>query len=168
MIVQMELLIWVGDTLMLISWTPVGFFTQTCHVWFPIYDDLHRFFIAVDRVVVNNDDNGGTALDPTVWSAGTAPKKRKVDRVVRDSAWLPGPVILWTGGWQGWPDIGVTRHDVAVWLYFMVLVLFFVQGVFPRKLFAGLLRLLTLVWAGRLYVELLVVFELWAGERLKL
>ena len=44
-------------------------------------------------------------------------KQRKVDRAVRDCAWLPLPVRdcawlplpvnLWTGG----PDVGVTPHD---------------------------------------------------------
>ena len=44
-----------------------------CGRWYPIILDLHRFFIAVSRAVVNHDGLGGTALDPLVWSAGALP-----------------------------------------------------------------------------------------------
>ena len=30
--------------------------SQACHTWYPIVYDIHRFFISVARVVVNNDD----------------------------------------------------------------------------------------------------------------
>ena len=35
--------------------------------------DLHRFFIAISRAVVNHDGSDGIALDPLVWSAGALP-----------------------------------------------------------------------------------------------
>ena len=41
-------------------------FSQACHTWYPLVYNLHRFFISVARVVVNNDDKGGSALDPMV------------------------------------------------------------------------------------------------------
>ena len=82
-----------------------------------VVHELQRFFLSVARVVVNNDDKEGTALNPIFWSAASLPKKRDVDRAVWDFAWLPGPGSLWTGGWQGWPDVGVTQQDVAVWPY---------------------------------------------------
>ena len=40
----------------------------------------------------------GTSLDPVVWSAGSAPKRRRVVHAVRDRAFLPGPVGIWDGG----------------------------------------------------------------------
>ena len=35
--------------------------------WYPIMLQLHRFMIAVARVIVNHDGRGGTAPDPLVW-----------------------------------------------------------------------------------------------------
>ena len=46
-----------------------------CSRWYPVILDLHRFFIAISRAVVNHDGLGGTALDPMVWSAGPMPKR---------------------------------------------------------------------------------------------
>ena len=56
---------------------------------------LRCFFIAICRAVVNHDGGDGTSIDPMVWSAGSAPKKRRV--AVRDRAFLPGPADLWVG-----------------------------------------------------------------------
>ena len=44
-----------------------------CCRWYPVILDLHRFFIAISRAVVNHDGFVGTALDPLVWSAGSLP-----------------------------------------------------------------------------------------------
>ena len=44
-----------------------------CSRWYPVLLDLHRFFIAISRAVVNHDESGGTAPDPMVWSAGSLP-----------------------------------------------------------------------------------------------
>ena len=41
-----------------------------CARWYPVVLDLHRFFIAISRALVNHDGRGGTAPDPLVWSAG--------------------------------------------------------------------------------------------------
>ena len=49
-----------------------------CNRWYPVILDLHRFFIAVSRAVVNYDGGPGTAPDPLVWSAGSLPKKRSL------------------------------------------------------------------------------------------
>ena len=60
--------------------------------WYPIMSDLHRFMIAVARVSVNHDGNGGTAHDPLVWDQGSKPKVRKLAIGVNvDVASLPGP-----------------------------------------------------------------------------
>ena len=42
-----------------------------CSRWYPVILDLHRFFIAISRAVVNHDGFVGTAPDPMVWSAGS-------------------------------------------------------------------------------------------------
>ena len=55
--------------------------------------DLHRFFIAISRAVVNHDDLGGTAPHPLVWSAGALRKRRRLVFAVRDRAFLPGPPL---------------------------------------------------------------------------
>ena len=48
-----------------------------CGRWCLILLDLHRFFIAISRTVVDHDGNDGTAPDPVVWSAGALPKRRR-------------------------------------------------------------------------------------------
>ena len=68
-----------------------------CGLWYPVFLDLHRFFIAISRIVVNYDGNDGTAPDPVVWSAGALPKRRRLVHAVRDLAMLPGPPAVWTG-----------------------------------------------------------------------
>ena len=54
-----------------------------CSHWYPIVRNLHRFFIATARAAVNDDDLGGSAIDPCVRSAGSVPKRRKVWEGVR-------------------------------------------------------------------------------------
>ena len=61
-----------------------------CGRWYPVLLDLHRFFIAISRAVVNHDGFAGTAPDPLVWSAGALPKRRRLVQAIRDrtfSAW---------------------------------------------------------------------------------
>ena len=41
-----------------------------CGRWYPVILDLHRFFMAISRAVVNHDGRSGTVPDPLVWSAG--------------------------------------------------------------------------------------------------
>ena len=62
-----------------------------CGRWYPVPLDLHRFFIAISRAVVNHDGGDGTAPDPLVWSADALPKRRRLVHAVRDRAFLPGP-----------------------------------------------------------------------------
>ena len=38
--------------------------SNTCRSWYPVIRDLHRFFIAISRAVVNEDGRGGLAPDP--------------------------------------------------------------------------------------------------------
>ena len=140
-------------------------FYDACKRWYPIILDLHRFFIAISRTVVNDDGQGGLAPDPMVWSAGGKHKRRRPIDSVRDYAMLPGPRRLWVGSWFQWPVINITEDDVARWP--------FSTGCLVK--FAAFLSSLT--WPGEVvdlgaggvsYVERLILYERWAGERLRI
>ena len=137
-------------------------FSVVCSRWYPVVRHLHRFFIAVARAVVNHDDGSGTAPDPLVWSAGSLPKRPRVLHVVRDFAFLPGPVDIWSGDWVSSAVSCVTADDVQVWPYSVSLLV-------KVSAFWG-----TLHWpagavefgvGGVSFVEMLILYELWAGER---
>ena len=49
-----------------------------CGRWYLVILDLHRFFIAISRAVVNHDGRDGTAPDPVFWSVGTISKRRRL------------------------------------------------------------------------------------------
>ena len=136
-----------------------------CNRWYPVVRHLHRFFIAIARVDVNFGDGHGTAPDPLVWSAGSLPKRPRVSRAVRDFAFLPGPVGIWDGSWISFGVSCVTAEDVRLWpcsVSLLVKVLAFLG---------------TLHWpagdvefgvGGVSFVELLILYDQWAGERLVL
>ena len=136
-----------------------------CDRWYPVVCVLHRFFVAIARAVVNHDEGGGTAPHPLVWSAGSLPKRRRDVDAVRNFAFLPGPACLWSGEWVSFGVSGVTVDDVRVWPYS-------VSHLVKVSAFLG-----TLHWpvaaddlgvGGVSFVELLILYELWAGERLSL
>ena len=52
---------------------------QACRYWYPLIMDLHRYFIAVARIVVNHDPGHGTAPDPTVWCTGAPCQKGQIE-----------------------------------------------------------------------------------------
>ena len=140
-------------------------FLSACSSWYPVVLDLHRFFIAIARAAVNNDGCAGVALHPTVWSSGGPVKKRKVRVSAWEFAWVPGPVGLWRHGSIGWPSIEVGEDDVGFWPYSVGLLVKFCSF------------LSSLHWpstvddlgvGGVSYVELLILYERWAGERLVL
>ena len=133
-----------------------------CRRWYPVVLVLHRFFIAISRAVVNCEDSSGLAPHPLVWSAGSLPKRRRIVDVVRNVALLPCPLHLWDSDWVGVPPVVVSAEDVCLWQYSV--------GILVK-----LVTLLgTLHWpsagtylgpGGISYVELLILYELWAGER---
>ena len=55
----------------------------------------------------------GTSIGPLVWSAGSAPGKRRV--AVRDWAFLPGPPDLWVGSWITVAATPISCRDNEVW-----------------------------------------------------
>ena len=136
-----------------------------CCRWYPVLLDLHRFFIAISRAVVNHDGFGGTAPDPLVWSAGSLPKRRRIVYVVRNLAVLPGPPALWLGEWVVSPFVTIGADDIAQRPYT------------PGVLIKWVSFLGSLHWpanggdlgdGGISCVELLILYELWAGEWLVL
>ena len=139
--------------------------SEVCDRWYPVLLGLHRFFIAVSRAVVNRDGRGGTAPDPLVWSAGALNKRRRLVIAVRDRAFLPGPPGIWCSEWFQGPAAVVCAEEIALWPYT------------PGLLVKWVSFLNSLHWpigdldhgvGGVSYVELLVMYELWAGERLPL
>ena len=67
-------LLWVGCVCtILLLWLPGA-------RWYPVVRELHRFFIAIARSVLNDDGMSGTTLHPVVWSAAANPKRRKVEQ----------------------------------------------------------------------------------------
>ena len=71
-----------------------------CARWHPIAKELQHFFVAIARTMLNHDGSGGTFLNLVVWSNVANPERRRVDRAVRDLAWIPGLVSLWTSEWE--------------------------------------------------------------------
>ena len=134
-----------------------------CSRWYPVVSHLHRFFVAIARAVVNHDDGSGTAPNPLVWSAGSLPKKRRVVDAVRNFAFLPGPVDIWSGDWAASAVSRITVDDVRVWPYSVSLLV-------KMSVFLSILHWpagdADLGVGGVSFVELLILFELWAGERL--
>ena len=136
-----------------------------CNRWYPVILDLHRFFIAISRDVVNHDGCLGTAHDPLVWSAGALPKRRRLVHAVRNRAFLPGPPGLWDSEWVNIPASDISSADIALWPYT------------PGFLVKWVSFLASLHWpaggpdlgvGGISYLELLILYELLAGERLSL
>ena len=136
-----------------------------CGRWYPIILDLHRFFIAVSRAVVNHDGRDGTDPDPLVWSAGTLPKRRRLVHAIRGRAFLPRPPGIWLPEWFQIPAIAICAEDIAVWLYTPGLLVKWVS-FFGR--FHWPVGDLDLGVGGVSFVALLILYELWAGERLPL
>ena len=140
-------------------------FLSACSSWYPVILDLHRFFIAIARAAVNEDGCAGVALHPSVWSGGGLVKRRKVRVSAWEYAWVP--VLLASGGMALLVGLVLRVRDVDV-------------GFWPYS--AGLLVKLcsflsSLHWpscvsdlavGGVSFVELLILYERWAGERLVL
>ena len=132
--------------------------------WYPIMVDLHRFMVAIARVSVNHDGRGGTAPDPLVWDRGSKSKVRKLAiRVTVDLASLPGPPGFLSCSWVQVHAGHITEDGIAAWPYSVSILVRFTA-------FLG-----TLHWPsgsvdmghfGVSFLEILILFEQWAGHRL--
>ena len=132
--------------------------------WYPILLDLHRFMVAVAGVSVNRHGRGGTNPDPLVWDQGSWPKARKLAIGVNvDLASLPGPPGFLGGPWIQVSSGHISGADIAAWPYSVGILIRFTSF------------LTTLHWPsgsddfghfGVSFLELLILFEQWAGHRL--
>ena len=137
---------------------------QARSYWYPIMADLHRFMIAIARVSVNHDGRGGTAPDPLVCDQGSKHKVRRLAiRVTVDLASLPGPPGFLNNSWVQVHAGHITGADVSAWPKSVGILVRFTS-------FLG-----TLHWPpgsvdlghfGVSFLELLILFEQWAGHRL--
>ena len=134
-----------------------------CSRWRPLVLVLHRFFIAISRAVVNHGDGAGTDLDPLVWSSGSALKRRRV--AVRNRVFLPGPPDLWVGSWVSVAATPISCRDIEVWPFSVGMLVKWVSFLSSLHWPAGECDLGV---GGVSNVELLILYELWAGERLQL
>ena len=142
-----------------------GRFDSACSLWYPVVLELHRFFVAIALAAVNEDGCAGVALHPSVWSSGGLVKRRKVCVSAWEFAWVPGPVGLWRHGSFSWPCIEVRDFDVGFWPYSVglyVKLCSFLSSLHWPSLVSDLGS------GGVSFVELLVLNERWAGERLVL
>ena len=136
-----------------------------CRLWYPVILDLHRFLIAISRAVVNHDGYGGTAPDPLVWSAGALHKRRRLVHAVWDRAFLHGPPGIWCSESFQVPAAVICAEDIALWPYTPGLSVKWVSFLNSLHWPVGDLDLGV---GGVSYVELVIIYELWAGERLSL
>ena len=134
-----------------------------CNRWYPVLLDLHRFFIAISRAVVNHDGGIGTAPDPLVWSAGALPKRRRLVHAVR------GPCLFYLvhlvfGILIG--SIFLLLLSVLQTLHFgLIPLVFWLSGsTFLGSSLHWLAGGLDLGVGGISCVELLILYELWAGR----
>ena len=98
-----------------------------------------------------HDGGDGTALDPLVWSAGALSNRRRLVQAVRDRALLPGPLGDGDSEWVNVPASGF----LVKWVAFLGTLHWPASGVD--------------LWVGGIsHVELLILYELWDGERLTL
>ena len=133
-----------------------------CGRWCPVIVDLHLFFIAISRAVVDHDGNDGTAPDSMVWSAGALPKRKRLVHAVRDLAMLPGPPAILVGDCVNGPVAVVNAEDIAHWPYTPGLLVkwaaFFQDPCCERRIL-GLV--VSLTWSCQSFLSI------WAGERLR-
>ena len=93
------------------------------------------------------------------------PRKRRLVHAVRDRAFLLGPPGIWNSEWVMVPPSAICAEDVAHWPYTPGLLVKWVSFLGSLHWPAGGLDLGV---GGVSYVELPILYELWAGERLSL
>ena len=140
-----------------------GVVTRSCARWYPIVRELHHFFIAIARSVVNNDGESRTSLHPVIWSNNSNPKRRRIHPGGSNFAWLPGPASLWTSNWYRLPIALIGGDDVSSWPFSVGLLLKIVHFLGSLHLPRGADDLGV---GGVSYLELLILCDRWAGERL--
>ena len=113
---------------------------------------------------VNHDGKGGTAPDPLFWDQGSKPKVRKLAvRVNVDLASLPGPPGFLSSSWIQVDAGCITGSDIAAWPYSVGILVRFTSFLNTLHWPSGSVNLGHL---GISFLELLILFEQWAGHRL--
>ena len=100
-----------------------------------------------------------------VWSAGARSERRRPLCPVRDRAFLPGSPGFWDSDWVTVPSSIICADDIALWPYTPGLLVKWVTFLGTLHWPAGGVDLGV---GGISFVELLILYELWAGERLSL
>ena len=124
-------------------------FISACAHWYPIVRDLQHFFVAIARTVVNHDDSGSTTLHPTVWSTAVNPKRWRFHRAVRDTVW------------RSTQRAEVTEDDIRVWPFSVGLLVKISHLLATLRWPEGVHDLGV---GGVSYLELLILYERWAGR----
>ena len=93
------------------------------------------------------------------WS----PERGRLVHAVRDHAILPGLADTWVSEWIALPAAPTTAEDVEAWPYSVGILVEWVA--FPSSLHWPAARP-DLGVGGVSFVEVLILYELWAGERL--
>ena len=94
MMLLMRLLTWVVGGLVMLVIDARRNLSGVCGRWYPVILDLHRFFTAISRAVVNHDGRDGTAPNPLVWSAGARLQRRRLVHAVRDRFFCLGRLVF--------------------------------------------------------------------------
>ena len=120
--------------------------------------------IATARVSVNHDGKGATAPDPLVWDQGSRPKVRKLHiRVNVDLASLPGPPGFLYSSWIQVDAGHITGADISAWPYSVGILVRFTSFLSALHWPSGSVDF---GHFGISFLELLILFEQWAGHRL--
>ena len=136
-----------------------------CGRWYPVLLDFHRFFIAIFELWSIMMD--GRVLLLTLWCGLQVLVLRGVVwfMLFGTGLFLPGPPGIWDSEWVTVPATAICVDDIAHWPHS------------PGLLVKWVAFLGTLHWpaggadlgVGSIsYVELPILYELWAGERLSL
>ena len=113
-----------------------------------------------------HDGREGLAPDPLVWSAGALPRTRRLALAVRDWAFFClGRLVFGIRSWVNIPASAICAKYIAHWPYTAGLLVKWVSFLGTLHWPAGGLDFGV---GGISYVELLILYELWAGERLSL
>ena len=83
---------------------------------------------------------------------------------MRNRAFLPGPPDLWVGSWISVAVTPVSCRDIEVWPFSVGMLVKWVAFLSSLHWPADECNLGV---GGVSYVELLILYELWAGERLE-
>ena len=88
-----------------------------CGRWYPVILELHRFFTAISRAVVNHDDCEGTAPDPSYGLLVLFPRGVGWFMLCATTLCCLAPPVTWASDWVSLPPSVITAEDVGAWPY---------------------------------------------------